>query len=342
MLFAKTTMPDHGMFGSGVSTAHGVTRNPWNPAFNSGGSSSGAGAALAAGLGALSVGTDIAGSVRFPASLCGLASLKPTHGLVPHLPVLNVREAGPMARSARDLPAMLDVMSGADLRDFGSVPSHAAGAPHWREAKELRIGVLLDVGYGDKAEPAVVAAVRRAADALAGAGAKVEDLPALLSIDPLPALALVSATTTLARFEAMTPEQRALSYPPLVAFAEAARARSALDYQAAILTIDAAKAAVIEATSAYDYVLAPVLSTVNWPAENNAPNDDDIFRLTSLCGMFNQTGQPVGCVCAGFDERGLPIGVQIIGPRFDDRGVMQLAQCFEALRGFDVSWPACD
>src|SRR5690606_40397342 len=91
VLFAKTTMPDHGMFGAGTSTAFGVTRNPWNPAFNTSGSSSGAGAALAAGLGPLSIGSDIAGSVRLPASLCGLASIKPTHGVIPHLPVVAVR-----------------------------------------------------------------------------------------------------------------------------------------------------------------------------------------------------------------------------------------------------------
>ncbi|WP_158215341.1 amidase [Candidimonas nitroreducens] len=341
VLFAKTTMPDHGMFGSGVSTAFGVTRNPWNPAFNTGGSSSGAGAALAAGLGALSVGTDIAGSVRFPASLCGLASLKPTHGLVPHLPVVAVREAGPMARSARDLAAMLHVLAGTDKRDYGSFPALAAGVPGWREPKGLRVGLLLDVGYGNKAEPAVVAAVRNAAETLARAGAQVEEMSALLNVDVLVPLAQMSATTMLARFEAMSQEQRDLSYLPLLEFAERARRLTALDYQAAIQAVDVAKAEVVRATAAYDYVLAPVVNKVNWAAESNAPDDDDIYRLTSYCGMFNQTGQPVGCVCAGFDERGLPIGMQIIGQRFDDRGVMQLAEQYEALRGFDMQWPEC-
>ncbi len=342
VLFAKTTMPDHGMFGAGTSTAFGLTRNPWNPAFNTSGSSSGAGAALAAGLGPLSIGSDIAGSVRLPASLCGLASLKPTHGVVPHLPPVAVREAGPMARSARDLPAAFDVLTGADLRDFGSVPVVACAEPAWREPRALRVGVLLDVGYGDPAEAAVVAAVRRMAEALAGAGARVEEMPPMLSVDPLPALARIAATTTLARFEGMTEEQRALSYPRLRAFAEQARGLTALDLQAAQQAVDAAKAAVVQATSPYDYVIAPVLSTVNWPAEKDAPNDDDIYRLTSFCGMFNQTGQPVGCVCAGFDARGLPIGMQIVGRRFDDRGVMLLAQLCEQLRGFRMKWPACE
>lgn len=340
VLFAKTTMPDHGMFGAGISSAFGVTRNPWNPAFNTGGSSSGAGAALAAGLGPLSVGSDIAGSVRFPAGLCGLASIKPTHGLIPHLPVVNVRDAGPMARSARDLPAILDILSRADGRDYGSVPAQAVRAPAWKDVRELRIGLLTDMGYGDPVEPAMLAAMHRVADTLRTAGAQVTQMPAMLSFDPLPALVRIAATTNLARMDALSAEQRALSYAPLLAFAEQARTLTALDYNAALLTVDTAKAAVVAATSAYDYVIAPVISQVNWPAEQDAPNTDDIYRLTSFCGMYNQTGQPVGCVCAGFDARGLPIGVQLIGQRFDDHGVLQLAQRFEEIRGFDMNWPA--
>lgn len=340
VLFAKTTMPDHGMFGAGVSTAFGVTRNPWNPAFNTGGSSSGAGAALAAGLGPLSVGSDIAGSVRFPAGLCALASIKPTHGLVPHLPVVNVRDAGPMARTARDLPAFLDVLSRPDGRDYGSVPAQALAAPRWNSLAQLRIGLLTDMGYGDPVEPAVLEAMQRVADQLRAAGAKVTQMPAMLNFDPLPALVNIAATTNLARMNGLTPEQRALSYEPLLAFAEKARNLSALDYQSALATVDAAKVAVAAATAAYDYVIAPVISTVNWPAEQDSPNADDIYRLTSFCGMYNHTGQPVGCVCAGFDARGLPIGVQLIGQRFDDRGVLQLAQRYEEIRGFDIQWPA--
>lgn len=341
VLFAKTTMPDHGMFGAGVSTAFGVTRNPWNPAFNTGGSSSGAGAALAARLGPLSIGSDIAGSVRFPAGLCGLASLKPTHGLVPHLPVVSVRDAGPMARTARDLTLALDILSAPDLRDFGSVPAAAARAPQWSDLQGLRIGLMLDMGYGDRPDPEVERATRAAAAVLSAAGADVQEMGPLLDFDPMPALTKLYALPMLARFEAMTQAQREQSYPPLREFAETARPLTALQYLEANNTVDAAKAAVHSATTAFDYVIAPVLSSINWAAEKNSPHEGDIYRLTSFCAMFNQTGQPVGCVCAGFDARGLPIGIQLIGRRFDDRGVLQLAQKYEALRGFDVSWPEC-
>lgn len=342
VLFAKTTMPDHGMFGAGTSTAYGITRNPWNPAFNTSGSSSGAAAALAAGLGPLSIGSDIAGSVRLPASLCGLASIKPTHGLIPHLPVVAVRDAGPMARTARDVALAFDVLTRPDHRDYGSVPISACAKPIWTSISGLKIGVMLNMGYGDPAEAPIIAAVRHMAALLANAGAQVEEMPALLDADPLPALVKIASTTTLTRFESMTDDQRAHSYPRLLAFAEQARSITALQYQAALQDIDTAKAMTVAKTSAYDFVIAPVLSSVNWPAEKDSPNDDDIYRLTSFCGMFNQTGQPVGCICAGFDERGLPIGMQIIGQRFSDYGVLQLAQLCESLRDFPIDWPRCD
>lgn len=340
LLFAKTTMPDHGMFGAGVSTAHGVTRNPWNTAFNTGGSSSGAGAALGARLGPLSIGTDIAGSVRLPASACGLSSLKPTHGVVAHLPVVAVREAGPMARSARDVALGLRVLSGPDARDFGSVPAQALSAPAWTCVQGLRIGVLLDMGYGDAPEPAVVAAVQQAAAVFERLGAQVQVMGPLLDKDPLPSLAKLYALPQLARFNGMTEEQRAKSYGPLLEFAETARTMTALEHMAAIQAVDNAKVAVNQAIGAFDYVLAPVMTVVNWAAEKNAPNDDDIYRMTSFCGMFNQTGQPVGCVCAGQDARGLPIGLQIVGQRFDDLGVLQLAEMYEKERAFALDWPA--
>jgi len=122
IIFAKTTMPDCGLLGAGVSSAHGITHNPWKLSANTGGSSAGAGASLAAGLGFSSVGSDIAGSVRLPASQCGLAALKPTQGLIPHLAPDIMRSAGPMGRSVTDIAAMLTVLAEPDQRDCWSLP----------------------------------------------------------------------------------------------------------------------------------------------------------------------------------------------------------------------------
>src|SRR5690606_18686565 len=112
VILAKTTMPDFGMFAAGVSSAHGTTRNPYNLAYNTGGSSSGGAASLASGVGVVTIGTDMAGSVRMPAAMCGLAGMKPTQGRVPHLPPSAVRSAGPLARNVKDMATFLTILAG--------------------------------------------------------------------------------------------------------------------------------------------------------------------------------------------------------------------------------------
>src|SRR5215467_12574384 len=122
VIYSKTTMPDYGMTSSGVSSFHALTRNPWDLSKNPGGSSSGAGAAGAAGYGPLHVGTDIGGSVRLPAGWCGLVGLKPSLGRIPIDPPYVARCAGPMTRTVEDTALMMSVLSKPDRRDGTSLP----------------------------------------------------------------------------------------------------------------------------------------------------------------------------------------------------------------------------
>src|SRR5436190_2936223 len=122
VILGKTTMPDYGMLSSGVSSLHGVTRNPWNPERNTSGSSSGAGAAAVAGYGPLHLGTDIGGSVRLPAAHCGIFALKPSLGRVPVLPPYMGRVTGPMTRTVEDAALLMSVISRPDARDYMSLP----------------------------------------------------------------------------------------------------------------------------------------------------------------------------------------------------------------------------
>src|SRR3989440_7632098 len=122
IIFSKTTMPDLGMTSSGVSSFHPLTRNPWDLSKNPGGSSSGAGAAGAAGYGPLHVGTDIGGSIRLPAGWCGLVGLKPSFGRVPVDPPFLGRVAGPMTRTVADTALLMSVLSAPDARDHLSLP----------------------------------------------------------------------------------------------------------------------------------------------------------------------------------------------------------------------------
>ena len=114
IVIAKTTMPDFGMLASGISSQFGIITNPWDTSLTPGGSSAGAGVTLAAGVTPLAMGTDIAGSVRLPAAHCGVAAIKPTQGLIAYAPASMARSAGPMARSASDLEAMLEAVGRPD------------------------------------------------------------------------------------------------------------------------------------------------------------------------------------------------------------------------------------
>ena len=151
VIVGKTTMPDYGMLSSGMSSRHGVTRNPWRLDRNPSGSSSGAGAACAAGYGPLHIGTDIGGSVRLPATHCGIFGMKPSQGRVPVYPPYLGRVAGPMTRSVRDAALLMNVLTGPDVRDFMSLPPQAMEyrmAVDGLSPKALRIGLLLDMKAG--------------------------------------------------------------------------------------------------------------------------------------------------------------------------------------------------
>ena len=134
IIFSKTTMPDYGMLSSGLSSFHGITRNPWDLDMNPGGSSAGAGAAAAAGYGPLHIGTDIGGSVRLPACWCGIFTLKPSLGRIPIDPPYVGRIAGPMTRTVDDAALMMSVLSQPDARDTMSLPPAAID---WRARRDF-------------------------------------------------------------------------------------------------------------------------------------------------------------------------------------------------------------
>ena len=151
VILGKTTMPDFGMLSSGLSSLHGITRNPWRLDRNPSGSSSGAGAAAAAGYAPLHLGTDIGGSVRLPATHCGIFALKPSLGRVPVHPPYLGRVTGPMTRSVADAALLMSVIARPDARDFMSLPF--AGLRFRRRSsrssrKGVRIGFLPDMGVG--------------------------------------------------------------------------------------------------------------------------------------------------------------------------------------------------
>src|SRR5471032_1012755 len=186
VILSKTTMPDYGMLSSGRSSFHPLTRNPWNLAWNPGGSSAGAGAAAAAGYGPLHLGTDIGGSVRLPASWNGIFTLKPSLGRVPVDPPYFGRAVGPMTRTVADAALLMAELAKPDARDHMSLPpaeiDWAAGP---LEPKDLKIGLHLDPGYGLPVDPEVKASIEAAARLFERAGAHLEPLGSILTREML-------------------------------------------------------------------------------------------------------------------------------------------------------------
>ncbi|MFJ2831520.1 amidase [Streptomyces sp. NPDC087263] len=342
LIVGKTTMPDFGMLASGVSSLYGIVRNPWDLAVSPGGSSAGAGASLAAGIGWAAVGSDIAGSVRLPAGHCGLVALKPTQGRIPHLPSSTVRSAGPMARTAGDLVALYSVIARPDTRDELSLPGEefdpAADLLAAAYVRGARIGVLLDMGYGYRASEDVAAVVRRAAETLAAAGASVHTVLPPFDEDPYPALDTLFQVRARTEWEAFDEGGRARVLPKLVAWSERADELSATDLERATAAVGRSRDRIAQHLSGYDLVLAPVLPVVSFPAESVGLDPERPLAHCLYTCWFNQTGQPAAALCFGMSQ-GLPVGVQVVGPRFADQRVLAVTRWLEAYRGFTPDWP---
>lgn len=346
VLLAKTTMPDYGMLSSGLSSFHALARNPWDLSKGPGGSSAGAGAAAAAGYGPLHVGTDIGGSLRLPASWCGIFTLKPSLGRIPIDPPYTGRAAGPMTRGVEDAALMMQVLSQPDARDSMSLPAQPIDwlrlAPGTQRLRGLRLGLLLDAGCGLATDPAVRAAVQAAAQRLADAGAIVEPMEPFLTRAMLDGMDHFWRMRSHMDMRTLTVEQRAKVLPYIRAWADSAATLNAAQVYEASQQFHATRVATVRACAGYDYVLSPVAPITAFAAELPSPTDDPLRPLEHIAFTvpFNMSEQPAASVNCGYNASGLPIGLHIAGQRFDDLGVLQLAHAFEQLRGAQRPWPA--
>ena len=341
ILFAKTTCPDYGMLSSGLSSFHPLTRNPWNLALNPGGSSAGAGAAAAAGYGPCHVGTDIGGSIRLPAAWTGTFGLKPSHGRVPIDPFYLGRVAGPMTRCVADAALMMRTLSRPDLRDATALPPADID---WTalelDPKGLRLGLMLDAGCGMPLDPEIRDAVTAAARVFEAAGAVIEEVAPVMTPEMLAGL---------------DDFWRARSWSDMLHLDEAARAK-VLPYVRAWAG-RGAEVGGVEALRGYectvemrigcaalfrrfDAVLSPVAPVVSFPADWASPLNDPEkpFEHIGFTVPWNMGEQPAAAINCDFAQNGMPIGLQIIGPRFADLFVLRLSKAFEDRRGAMV-WP---
>ncbi len=344
IVFAKTTMPDFGMLAAGVSSQFGIVRNPWNLKANTGGSSAGSGAAVAAGIAPLAVGTDIAGSVRIPAAHNGLSGLKPSRGRIPHLAPSPLRAAGPMARSTDDAGLLMSVLVRPDDRDFESLPP--CDEVPYRKLSETpddflkgkRIGLMLDMGFGRALAPDVEATITKAAAVFEAAGAIVELVPTLVKVDPMPSLNLFLQSRAHYELMSLPEERRHLVLPHLIEWSKRVEKASAPQLSAALYDLEIFKARVTSVLAPYDYVISPAMTDAQFPAEAVGADETVHFAHCNFAIPFNQTGAPALNVNAGFID-GMPQGMQIAGRRLDDLGTMRAGFAFERLAGIEMNWP---
>ncbi len=346
VLVSKTTMPDFGMLSSGLSSFHKLARNPWDLRTTPGGSSAGAGAAAAAGYGPLHLGTDIGGSIRLPAGWCGVFGFKPSLGRIPIDPPYTGRVAGPMTRTVADAAAMMQVLSLPDARDSMSLPYQTIAWDQFdvgaNKLKGLRIGLWLDAGCGLPVEPAVRAAVQRAADLLAQAGAVVEPMAPFMTQGMLDGMDHFWRMRSHVDLAAMPLERQEKVLPYIRQWADSAAGMSGEAVFRAQHQFHLTRLATVQACAAFDYVVSPTSSMPAFAAELPSPTNDPLRPLEHIgfTVPFNMSEQPAASINCGYTADGLPIGLQIAGQRFDDLGVLQVARAFELIRDAQRPWPA--
>jgi aspartyl-tRNA(Asn)/glutamyl-tRNA(Gln) amidotransferase subunit A len=336
----KTTTPELAWKGVTDNPLTGITRNPWDLSTTPGGSSGGSAAAVAAGMGPLSTGTDGGGSIRIPASFAGICGIKPTWGLVPHFPASpfgSLAHTGPMARTVGDMALMLDVVSGFDARDWMAMPTPGPGlaeAGRGTEPEELVRG--LRIAYsptlgGLDVDPEVARAVADAVRVFASLGAEVEEADPGLP-DSLEEFHVLWYSGAAKATEHLTDRDRDLQDPGLREIIEEGVTYSAQDYLTAMALRMAMGARMGRFHESYDLLLTPTMPIVAFEAGLESPPELSGKRWTSWAGFsypFNMTQQPAASVPCGFSESGLPIGLQVVGPRHSDDRVLRACRAFE-------------
>ncbi len=319
-------------------------RNPWNPAHHPGGSSSGSGAGVAAGLFPLALGTDTGGSVRNPASCCGIVGLKPTYGLVSRRGVFplsyTLDHVGPMTRGVADNALLLDAIAGYDAADPASAPSRARdfGREIDRGARGLRIGFVRRFHEQDiPAHPEVAAALEEVARLLASEGAEVRAV-SLPNLNEFAAVNRVILASEAYAIHAPWLRERPGDYGQLSrqrllpgAFISAASYVGAQRRRAQMI------AAVEDVLRDADVLLCA--SSMDPPSRLDDAAETGRTYPRQARAPFNVTGHPALAMMAGLSRDGLPLSVQFIGRYFDDARVYRTAAAYERAAGLDTKRP---
>jgi aspartyl-tRNA(Asn)/glutamyl-tRNA(Gln) amidotransferase subunit A len=340
VILGKTNTPEFGWKSPTDNPLFGPTRNPWNLERTAAGSSGGSAAAVACGMGPLATGGDGGGSIRQPASFCGVFGIKPTFGLAPMFPpsvVDTFVSEGPLSRTVRDGELMLDVIAGDDPRDMFSAPKpdidYVASCDGGIAG--LRVAWSADLGYA-RVDPTVREITERAARRFAELGAHVEAADPGWP-DPYQLFHTLFYGLVGADVDALLPQWRGLLDPGLERMAEAGRGLSAFDVSRAQRVRNDLIATAAAFFERFDLLLTPTMTLPPFPVGSDFPPEVvgqpvTGMQWTAFTFPFNLTGHPAASVPAGWTADGLPIGLQVVGRRWRDDLVLRAGAAFEALQ----------
>ncbi len=365
VIIGKTNLDEFAMGSSTENSAYGTSRNPWDPERVPGGSSGGSAAAVAVGSALAALGSDTGGSIRQPASLCGVVGMKPTYGLVSRYGLIafasSLDQIGPITRSVDDALAVLETIAGHDPEDAtsfrGELPDF--GSQVDRGVDGLRIGVVSEL-LGEGTEPAVADAFGAMLERLEGAGAEIRELSLPSTAYALSAYYLIApaeCSANLARFdgvryglrvdggetvEDMMGATRAAGFGPEVTrrILLGTYALSAGYYDAFYGQAQKVRTLVIEdfkqAYQQADVLVTPTSPTTAFTVGERT-DDPLAMYLSDICTIpSNLSGDPGISVPIGVDDAGLPIGFQVLAPALAEPVMFRVAKAVEGLAGFDA------
>jgi aspartyl-tRNA(Asn)/glutamyl-tRNA(Gln) amidotransferase subunit A len=347
VILGKTNVPEFTLQGYTDNPLFGPTGNPWDPSVTPGGSSGGAVAAVASGVGPLAIGTDGGGSTRRPASHAGLVGLKPTPGRIPRAdgfpPILhNFEVIGPIARTTADLALLFTALAGPDRRDPTSLLWRK---PEPRDRPSVGMRILYVPRFGESpVNPEITESVAEAAETLERLGHHVTAGEAPFDLSALDRIWSVIGPAGLAWAVRDRPEWRDLVSAPLQAMAEAGRALTASDYVAALVEVAKLQAHFTAFFAAFDVVLTPSAAAQPWPANVAYPNTISGERVgprghAVFTAFANAAALPGISVPARPSRSGLPIGFQLVGPPGADEELLALSAAYEEVHPWSDRWP---
>ncbi len=368
VLVGKTNMDEFAMGSSTENSATGPTRNPWDPARIPGGSSGGSAAAVAAGFAPVALGTDTGGSIRQPASLCGVVGLKPTYGRVSRYGLVafasSLDQVGPFARTVADAALVLEAIAGHDPRDSTSVdrPVPAYTRTVNEPVKDLRVGVPREF-FGEGLDPEVGAAVRGALSAYEKLGAKLVDVSLPHSPYALAAYYIVApaeASSNLARYDGMHYGHRTKEKADLVGtvaksrsegFGPEVKRRVMIGtyvlssgykdayYVKALKVRRLVKKDYDDAFAGCDVIAGPTTPTPAFPIGDKADDPLAMYLSDVYTVSANLAGLPGVSVPCGFTGGGLPVGLQLLAPPFEEEKLLRAARMYEAATDWHTRRP---